>query len=455
MYEFARTRRGHDRVQAICLSVLGIAVTPVDRKGTPLYNSITAVDGRTTSQANQLRDRMGAQRIYNMTGIPVNPTFSLSKIMWLREHEPEIFSSAWKFLLYEELLIHRFGLIPAIDYCCAGFTMAFDSKRKVWSKEMLEAADIDPSRLADPVPSGTIIGEISGTVAVELGLPRKTKIITGGHDQVMSALGAGMVSGNTSTDCFGTIECVVSALPEFRSDPLLLKNNQIICCHVIDGMFATLVFNFTAGALLRWYRDTLGWEESRQAEMTGTDVYDLIIESAPDEPSSVLVLPHFIGSGTPYLDAESKGAFVGMTLATRKHDIVKGILDSITYELRLNLEALESAGITVHALHAFGGGAKSQKLLQLKADITGKPITVMKVTEAGCLGGAMLAGTALGVYDSVQEAASVLVRAGRTFYPRDDHRGRYDECYHTYQELYPSLRNIHRRLSGGPEPGRR
>jgi xylulokinase len=436
-----------DKVKALCASILGVAVTPLAKDGTPLYNSLTAVDGRCVKQAAELEEKLGKEGIFQATGACVSPAWSINKIMWLKENEPEIYRKTSRFVLYEDFLMHKLGLEPTISHSLAGLTMAFDCKNRKWSDKVLDAAGVDKKLLSRAIPSGEIVGEIARAVADELGLPRGVKAVTGGFDQAMSALGGGLVKEGSSTLCFGTIECVTTAFPRFTSDPALLKYNHPQYCHVIKDQYITIGFCFTAGALLKWYRDTLAADEVRRAKEKNLDVFRMMIEESIDEPSRMLALPHFIGAGTPTMDSRSRGAFVGMTLGTGRAEIVKSMLDSISYETRLNIETVEAAGIQVGNLNLFGGGARNDKLPQVKADILEREIRALAITETGALAAALLAGHAIGVYTDLEKTVDQLIKPRKVFTPSGKNRDMYRELYGIYKELYPALKGIHSRLS--------
>jgi xylulokinase len=155
-----------DKVKAICASVIGVAVTPIDRNGNPLYNSLTAVDGRCTKQAQFLEEKLGKEAVFNETGSVIAPAWSINKIMWLKENEPYIYKNTWKFVLYEDFIIQKFGLEPTISYSLAGLTMAFDSKNKKWSDMVLDAAGVESHMLSKAVPSGEIVGCIGDKIVL-------------------------------------------------------------------------------------------------------------------------------------------------------------------------------------------------------------------------------------------------------------------------------------------------
>jgi xylulokinase len=206
-------------------------------------------------------------------------------------------------------------------------------------------------------------------------------------------------------------------------------------------MYFTFALNHVGGLLLKWYRDTFGQPEISDARGNGREVYALIDERMPDGPSPLMVVPHWNGTGTPWCDVDARGAVIGWTLSSTRHDFAKAILEGLTFELLINLNTMEQAGIAVSDLVAAGGGAKSRRWLQLKADILGRPIRTLRCGEAACLGAAMLAGTAAGVYSSLDEAVKTCVGFGGEFTPDPEMKSRYVERFSAYPRIYPALKS--------------
>ena len=296
------------------------------------------------------------------------------------------------------------------------------------------------------MPSGTIIGEIGKKVSGELNLPSGVVVVAGGHDQPCGALGAGIIRGGEVMDATGTVECIAPAFPEPVVNQQMIDGNFSCYPHVVEGLYVTLGFVSSGGVVLRWFRDTFAQAEVAQAEESGRDVYDILLEDIPDEPGSAMLLPHFTGSGTPHLDLESKGAIVGLSLSTSKGELVKAILEGISYEIKQNLSMLQDAGVVINEVRAIGGGAKSDKWLQLKADMFGKKVIALDISEGVCLGTAILAGTATGKYRTIEEAVDLLVKPQREYNPREEFAQQYDEKLKVYEQIYPALRDINDHL---------
>ncbi len=436
----------NDPVTALSVATHGESVVPVDADGRFLYPFITAIDTRAGAQMRWWAEQVGKERLFQITGMPLHPMYTVNKLMWLREHAPEIFAAARRFLCMQDFVFHQLGLPPAMDYSLATRTMAFDVNRLAWSEELLQLARLDAGRLSPPLPSGSPLGEIPAAAATALGLPPGVVAVTGGHDQPAGALGCGAIAEGISMDSTGTVECVGVASPRLVLDQNLLDSNLPIAPHTAPGMYMVLGYVSTGGALLRWYRDTFGRAEQAEATRTGQDVYDLLLAQAIPGPSPILILPHFVGSGTPWSDSASKGAILGLDLSTTRGHILKAILDSVSYEIKLSLDAMQAAGIAVRELRAFGGGARSPLWLQTKADIFGRPVLAMDVAEAPCLGVAILAGVATGAFSSVPAALGHMVRVRQTYQPDRNLHQQYMAKARLFAEIYPTLASLNHQL---------
>ncbi len=436
------SRYPESEIKAISVSSFGEAVVPVDRNGNILDNSILYIDKRGEEEVKVLKEKIGDRKVLSITGTSIHPMYTIGKLMWLKKHKPEVYKGTWKFMLYADFVLFMMGADPVANYSLAARTMAFDIIKKCWSEEILNVSGIDQRKLGIPVQAGTKVGCIKDELADELGLPRTAILVAGGHDQPCAALGAGIISSKNAVDGMGTVECITPALdkPIISGDMALA--NFVSVPHVKDNMYVTYAFNFTGGSLLKWYRDRFGFEEKQLAQNQNRDVYDLLVEQAVDYPTDLYILPHFAGTGTPYMDTEAKGAIIGLTLDTKKEEIIKAILEGITYEMLLNLEYLNKAGVLIEELRAVGGGAKSDYWLQLKADMMGKKVCSLNVTEAGTLGVAILAGTAAGIYNSLDEAVEMLVKVKKNFYPDEQKHQFYQEKFKIYQKIYPAVKQV-------------
>lgn len=431
-----------DPVEAIATSAQGEAVTPIGRDGSPLAPSQITFDTRATPQAAKLADRIGRQRLFQIAGHPPHPMFSIAKIMWWAEHEPDIVAQTWKFLCYGDLVTWKLGGEPVIDFSMAARTMAFDIERQVWSDEVLAAASIPMSQMPVAAPSSTPVDRVSPDMARELGFVGRPLLVAGGHDQPCGAYGANASAPGEAMFSIGTTACLA---PVFAQRALGLMANDYCCYpHVAPGRWITLAGNFTGGSLLRWYRDTFGAGMLAEARATGRDFYDLLTEEAGDEPSPLLVLPHFGGSGAPHNDPVSKGAIVGMGFGTTRGQIVRALLEGVMFEIALNREMLAAAGVDVAGIVAIGGGARSDRWLRITADILGVPVRRASQTEAACWGAARLAGTGAGLLTDERLANDA--GSSDRFQPDPKRSDYYRQRLPLYRELYGALRPLNAAL---------
>ncbi|MFH1009060.1 MAG: FGGY-family carbohydrate kinase [Candidatus Latescibacterota bacterium] len=432
-----------DPIRALSVSSQGEAAVPLSQEGEILYNTPISFDTRTTEIAKWWRTQLSAEEIYRITGMPPHPMHTICKMMWMREHQPKLFGRVWKFLCYEEYVFYLLGVPPITDYSVAARRMAFDMGEKRWSGRMLQIAGLDEGLFPDVAPSGTLVGTVSGRVAEELGLPKGVRVVTGGHDQLCNALGSGVIETGMAAYGVGTVECIAPTF-EQRPDDIegMLRNNFTCSPHVVPGLHVTFAFNFTGGCLLKWYRDTFGQMEKQEAERRGKDAYEIIVSDLPDGPSRVMILPHFTMTGTPYYATDAKGAMLGLTLETTRADIVKAILEGVTFEMKQNVVLLEEAGIPIQSLRITGGGAKSEPWMQLKADIMGKPIVSLHVSEGSSAGAAILAGVATEEFDSIAEGVAQWVRVKQVFEPDRALHARYQDRFEIYRKIYPALRDF-------------
>ena len=429
-------------VLALSLSVHGEAVTPIDSDGNPLRPTILGMDTRTDEQNEWIREVFGARHIFEKTGMPVHTINTLPKLLWIKKNEPDIWEQAYQFLLVEDYFIRKLTSKAVISSCLASRTQLYDIENDDWSNEILYRIGLERTRLATIKPSGTAVSVIRPEIAKRLGISESTLIVTGGHDQACGALGVGLSKPGLAMVSTGTAEVVEVALGTPKLNETLFQGNISVYRHVIPDLYLAMTLNHSGGLLLRWFRDEFCQPEIAQAIKSGEDAYDLILADVSEEPSPVMVLPHFSGSGTPMFDTDSKGAILGLTFNTTKQDLAKAILEGLTFELRLNLDLLKSGEIRIDELRAIGGGARSPLWLQLKADITGIPIVVPKVTEAAGLGAAILAGVGAGVYPNAHSAIEKILEFNKTHYPDIKQKQKYENRFEIYKDIYPTIKNL-------------
>ena len=430
------------QISAMSLSVQGDAVIAINQNRTAISPAYLGMDYRGTKETKDCIELFGDRYLFQLTGMRPHPMNTLIKILWIKNNLPDLYENAYKFVTYADFILGKLGSDDiVIDYPMASRTMAFDIHFLQWSGEILGKLNISEKLLGKPVPSGKVVGKINQELASELNINSNALLITGGHDQTCAALGAGIIQENMALDSHGTAEVISTAFPQLQINDIMYQGYYPCYIYTVPNMYFTFSLNHTGGILLRWFVENFCYEDAVQAENTGKQLYDYIINRMKDGPSPLLVLPHFNGSGTPTCDIHSKGAFLGLTMATTRYDIAKAIIESLSYEVRINLDTMRKAGIQINHLRSVGGGARSTIGLQNKADILGIPVSTLKVREAACLGASMLAGIATGVYKNAKDASNI-VSISDTYYPRSDIHSQYNQKYDTYSSLYGLLKDL-------------
>jgi len=391
-------------------------------------------------------DSFGVEHLYRITGHTAHPMFTLFKLLWTRGNRPEIWRRASWFLCFEDLLHTRLGLEPHMGWPLACRTLLFDVTSHAWSHEILETIGLEPSRFAKPMPSGSCVGTIAPRIASQLGLRDDVMVVAGGHDQMCAALGAGVVSAGQAMYATGTVECIAPIFdaPVFNFD--LMAGNLCMYDATIPNMYGTVAFCLTGGNILQWYRNEFGAAERAEAKQTGGNVYELLLQQMPTEPTPLLVLPYFTAGGTPYFDLHTPGVVFGLRLSTKRGEFLRALLQGVAFEMRVNTEMLARAGVTIREFRATGGGSRNARWNQLKSDILGIPITTVSTTEAGCCGAALLAaGASSGT--TIRQLAEAWVRPMTVYEPNPRTQTTYRECFQRYQQLYQAARSLSSRAT--------
>lgn len=429
-------------IQGIGVTSFGETFVLLDEKDTPLAPSMLYTDPRGEEECRELVEKLGEKNIAGITGLKPHCMYSISKLMWMKAHRPEIYNRASRILLMEDYIIYMLTGIGCIDYSIASRTMAFDIRKLCWSREILEASGIEEKLLSKTVPTGTAAGAVKETIAADLGLKRDVMIVSVSHDQVAAAIGSRVFGDAAAVDGAGTVECITPVFTGIPENDVLYQGSYAIVPYVIPGKYLCYAFSFTGGALVKWYTDNLARYEKSLADRENKSVYEVLESGMKDEPTGILVLPHFAGAATPYMDSGSRGAITGLTAANNVSDLYRAMLEGVVYEMRLNMEELGKAGIKIKKLKAVGGGANSKVWLQMKADILGIPIVSLGSSEAGAAGSAMLTGIACNIFANLETAAVKMVKELETYYPRPEQRAAYEPYYEKYRQLYPSVRHL-------------
>jgi xylulokinase len=426
-------------IKALGLSAQGETLIVVDEKGNPLRRAIVWLDNRAQAEADDLAAKIGNRTAYEITGqVSLVPTWPASKILWLRRHEPETLARAAKFLLIEDYFLHRL----TGEYVCEGSlvtsTCYWNFRTRQWWPEMLDALEVGPAQLPTYMESGEVVGKIRPEAAAELGLSAETIACTGALDQACGAIGVGNIKPGIFSENTGAALAICATVNQATLDP----NNQMPChYHGLPGLY--MLHTFTGGGIvLRWFRDEFAAPERSVASSTGADSYDLLGMEAAQVPAGcegLVMLPHLQGAMAPEANPKARGVFYGFTMRHGRNHFVRAIMEAVSYIVRRNIQVIEEMGVPVGEIRSLGGGARSRIWKQIEADITGKPVLTTTNEEAATLGAAILAGKAVGLFTSVEEAAGQMVQIKDRFEPDKATGPIYDDGFDTYVKLYDSL----------------
>ena len=431
----------------IGVTSFGETFVMTDEAGTPLHTAMLYTDPRGAEECAELVEKMGRVRLIEETGLNPHEMYSVSKVMWVKKHLPEVYAKAKHIFLMEDYVMFHLTGCACIDYSLASRTMAFNINHLHFSYNICEAADIDIELFSKPVPTGSVVGTLTAEVASFTGLSKETKIVAAGHDQVAAAVGAGAFDGSVAVDGAGTVECLT---PIFDEKPDLLamsEKNYAVVPYVVPGKYVAYAFSYTGGALVQWGTETFAKKEADLAEEEGLSVHEYLENAYSkrhgESPTGLLLLPHFAGAATPYMDTGSKGAVLGLTADTTAEDLYTACLEGVVYEMALNRNTIDACTkLRFDKVLATGGGARSKRWMQMKADVLNVPFVSLKTLDAGTVGSAMMTGVAVGVFQDLEEAAKTMVQRLETYWPREEMHKQYEALYERYEKVYEAVRPL-------------
>jgi len=426
-------------IKALGISAQGETLFFLDKKGKPLKNAIVWMDNRAVDEANELRKKFTDELCYHVTGqVSFDPCWPSAKILWVKKNEPDIFFNTATFALIEDWLIYRLTgrMVSEGSLLCS--TTYWNITTKKWWPEMLDYLGINETQLPEIMEPGQIVSPIQPMVAEQLGLPTDMIVCTGALDQAAGAIGIGNIKEGCFSENIGAALAICAPL----SKPIFDPNGKMPLHYFgIPDMYMFHTFT-TGGMAIKWFRDSFCDIEKLHADNEGKNAYSIMddeAESIAPGCDGLIALPHLSGSMAPDVNPKAKGVFYGFTLKHTRAHFIRAIMESLGFIIKRNIESLENAGLTVTELHSSGGGSKSPLWNQIKADIIDKPLITVKCSEAACLGAAILAGTAMGIFDSVEHACESMTEVKARFVPNDANKEAYKTAYEGYKRLFTDL----------------
>lgn len=438
-YVVANSNVSKDEIVGIGISGQMHGLVMLDESNEVIRNSIIWCDQRTGQQVKWMNEHVGNDKLVEITANPALTGWTAAKILWVKDNEPQNYEKIKHILLPKDYL--RFILTGeyATEVSDASGMQILDVPKRDWSSELLSAFEIDKSWLGKVYESCDVTGTLTSSMAEELGLNASTIVVGGAGDNAAAAVGTGVVEDGKAFTTIGTSGVVFAHTSDISIDK---KGRVHTCCAAVPNCWHVMGVTQAAGLSLKWYRDNFCQDTIAQANDKGIDVYEILNEKAAEIPigaDNLLYLPYLMGERTPHLDPDCRGAFVGLSAIHTRWNLLRAVMEGVTYSLRDCVEVFREMGIEVNDMMACGGGGKSKLWRSMLADTYNCEVKTIESEEGPALGVAILALVGAGVYPSVQEACKQLIRLGSLQKPNPDNISQYEKMYQKYIKLYPAL----------------
>lgn len=436
----AKSRVNKTEIRGIGISGQMHGLVMLDQNNKVLRNSIIWCDQRTAKEVEELNRVVGREKLMEITANPALTGWTAAKILWVRNNEPEIFAQCKHILLPKDYLRLILTGEYATEVSDASGMQLLDVKNRCWSKELLRLLQLEESLFGTVYESCQVTGTLTKEMAELLGLCEGTVVVGGAGDNAAAAVGTGVVTDGKAFTTIGTSGVVFAHTSSMAMDPL---GRVHTCCAAVPGSWHVMGVTQGAGLSLKWYRDNFCNAEKETAKLMGVDEYYLMDQEAAKVPvgaNRLLYLPYLMGERTPHLDPDARGVFFGLSAMHTKRDMLRAVLEGVTYSLRDCVEVFREMGISVEDMMACGGGGTSPLWRSMLADLYNCPVKTVASKEGPSLGVAILASVGAGIYNSVPEAAATIVKTDKIQTPVEENVPKYEKYYQLYREIYPALK---------------
>ena len=427
-------------VAAISFSTQRTCTLFIDDSDALVRPMISWQDNRSADEAAIVDEKLGGARFQQITCLPLGAIWIVNKILWLRAKEPENWKRVTKVVQLQDYFLKAYGAEDYfIDRSDAGLFGCWDLYGGTWSDEICDTFDIDQAMLPKPTPSGTHVGEVSRAAAEKTGFAPGTPICVGAGDQNAAAIGAGLIEPGLMSVSLGTgglaAAYIDGELPDLDPQAMMTE-------HPIVGKYMLEGYQPAGASALRWFRDEIARVEKQQAEQAGSDVYETLTETAATVPpgSKGLVLnPYFASAATPRWNANARASIVGLTFAHDRACLVRAFMEGITLEVKDMINSMYACGAKIDEVRILGGPTRSELWNQIQADMYGRPVSTLKMSDAAVLGAAICAGVGSGVFSNIRDGVHGMVETERTYEPIAENMKVYEELYEVFCEIYDGL----------------
>ncbi len=442
------TGRMGQRIAGVSVTSMAEAVVPIDRDGNTVGEMIAWFDIRAMEQARQMKEAIGEERLYSITGLDVNPIFSLPKILWVRKHCPEVYGKACKWLQMADYILFRLTGEMVTDYTFASRTLAFDVAANCWSEEILNRMQVPVGILPDIVESGTVIGRISSGMEELTGITADALVVVGGNDHPCASIAAGVIHGDKILDSSGTAESFIYISAK-GANPRMEFRGQRTCRYLEKDRYALWGGIVSSGSTFNWAYDTFVSSEAfgvGQTPYTYEEILGQLVQVTGIE-SGLFFYPHLRGAGAPYWNPKITGSFMGIRDIHTSRHMLRAVLEGLSMQAKMIVDMEEEiAGETVDALCVVGGSSHNILWQTIKASILQRPVELCHEAEATALGAAMLAAIGDGVYGNISQASEKTSAGNKQIEPDEQLVKRYRGLYELYREGYEQMETFSERI---------
>ncbi|EGK07062.1 xylulokinase [Desmospora sp. 8437] len=433
-----------EEIQVVSFSGQMMGCLCVDKNGKPLRDSIIWADQRATKQVKDLETHLTQEEFYRIVGHRNTPSYGIQKLMWIRDNEPDIYEKTHKVLNAKDYIVFKLTGAFVTDYSDGNSMGCFDLEDLKWSERILEASGIDPEKLPNLQPSTYVAGGVTEEAAKATGMALGTKVVIGAGDGVTANIGAGSVEEGKTYCSLGTSAWVTTTAKKPIFDP---EMRTVTWAHAIPGYYAPNGTMQYAGGAFNWMKETVCTGEREAAGRGGKSVYDLIneqVELAPPGSNGLLFLPYLLGERAPRWDTASKGSYIGITSETTRADLLRSVIEGVTYNLGIILDILQQH-MDIHEIIIIGGGAKSQAWLRIMADVFAIPVKVPTILdEASSMGAAIIGGVGAGLFEDFHVVDRFL-KIERSQQLNPENKAVYEEAKRRFNDFYFALRPVFER----------
>ncbi len=428
-----------DDIACIVFSGQMMGCVPLDTSARPLRNAIIWADQRSVEQEKWLGQRIAPDQVYRITGHRLSASYSLCKMLWLRDHQPDIYKATHKYVHAKDAMVARLTGTFVTEPSDGSSMNLYDLERGSWSAEIIEAAGIDPDQLPALCQSTDVVGSVLPAVAEEVGVALGTPVVIGGGDGMCAATGAGVVREGTAYNYIGSSSWIGLATRHPVLDPSYRTFNW---AHMVPGMFGPTGTMQAAGGSYQWTRDQLGIPEVQAAQTLGLSPYELMnlqVDKSPIGANGLFFLPYLMGERSPRWNPRARGAFIGLTVRHTRADMLRAVLEGITMNLHIIHQALTVQGAKIEAMRVIGGGARGRLWNRIMADIYGVPVHRLAILEeATSMGAALAGGIGVGLYPDFSMSEK-MNRVVEVIEPDPAAHSRYEEIFPIFDAAYQAL----------------